>query len=358
MSNFTASGKVVGDSLNANLREPQSKEVSPLELDKYTEDFFQLLSKAREGSLSWLPSLKALMGFLLSCSEQVYDHTKLTDLPQLSSMQNPDPEAADLDLAGQIGNTAIDSEKLDEFLAKDFPEKFDWRNKDGNNYVTSVKLQGFCGSCSAFGVTAALESYMHIHDNRPIERGNKNEYNLSEQQLFFYNHSDNCNYLMGWVNGIEEAFEYCKTRGLVTEDECTYNPYNPLYQYPIFQLPDKWEKRAHKLSNYYAIRKEDHRDKNVVDAMKSVIANHGPLVTRMRLYQDIFFYRDGVYTGPKDKSEGMGYHVIQCVGYDDAEGAWICKNSWGTEWGNKGFFKIRYGECEIDDEMWFIEGVK
>ena len=36
------------------------------------------------------------------------------------------------------------------------------------------------------------------------------------------------------------------------------------------------------------------------------------------------------------------------VGYDDSQGAWICKNSWGTGWGMNGFFLIKYGECYID----------
>ena len=39
------------------------------------------------------------------------------------------------------------------------------------------------------------------------------------------------------------------------------------------------------------------------------------------------------------------------VGYDDAGGFWICKNSWGTGWGEAGFFCIAYGQCGIN-HMW------
>ena len=36
------------------------------------------------------------------------------------------------------------------------------------------------------------------------------------------------------------------------------------------------------------------------------------------------------------------------VGYDDNTGCWICKNSWGTGWGEQGFFRIAYGQCNIE----------
>ena len=37
----------------------------------------------------------------------------------------------------------------------------------------------------------------------------------------------------------------------------------------------------------------------------------------------------------------IGGHAVAVVGYDDTEGYWICKNSWGKSWGENGFFRIR-----------------
>src|ERR1019366_5386382 len=41
-------------------------------------------------------------------------------------------------------------------------------------------------------------------------------------------------------------------------------------------------------------------------------------------------------------------HVMLAVGYDDTLGCWIVKNSWGTGYGNGGYYLIAYGQCSID----------
>jgi hypothetical protein len=58
----------------------------------------------------------------------------------------------------------------------------------------------------------------------------------------------------------------------------------------------------------------------------------------------------------------LGGHAVEIVGYSDADQCWICKNSWGTRWGENGFFRIGYGQCRIDSgidpfSFYGIEGV-
>jgi C1A family cysteine protease len=52
-----------------------------------------------------------------------------------------------------------------------------------------------------------------------------------------------------------------------------------------------------------------------------------------------------------------GGHCICVVGYSDTDSCWICKNSWGTGWGESGFFRIRYGDCGIDSAMYAVDSL-
>jgi hypothetical protein len=68
----------------------------------------------------------------------------------------------------------------------------------------------------------------------------------------------------------------------------------------------------------------------------------------MGINSDYGGYWDGdIYRCSKDDGTN---HAVVVVGYDDAGGYWIVKNSWGSSWGKSGdgYFKVGYGECRID----------
>lgn len=82
---------------------------------------------------------------------------------------------------------------------------------------------------------------------------------------------------------------------------------------------------------------------------KEWLATKGPMVGCMAVYSDFFSYVDGIY---RHTSGALaGYHAVGIVGYSEEEQAWIGKNSWGTAWGQAGWFKIGYGECGIDTDF-------
>jgi uncharacterized repeat protein (TIGR02543 family) len=87
-----------------------------------------------------------------------------------------------------------------------------------------------------------------------------------------------------------------------------------------------------------------------INEMKQQLAESGPFEATMAVYVDFYYYTSGVY----EYSYGrlVGFHAVTVVGYDDEEGYWIAKNSWGTDWGDAGWFRIAYGQCGIDDYVY------
>ena len=82
-----------------------------------------------------------------------------------------------------------------------------------------------------------------------------------------------------------------------------------------------------------------------VAAIKSAIYTHGGVSACV--YADEYFqaYTSGVFTDSSSYSSIN--HAILLVGWDDAKGAWLLKNSWGPSWGVDGFMWIKYGTCNV-----------
>ena len=71
----------------------------------------------------------------------------------------------------------------------------------------------------------------------------------------------------------------------------------------------------------------------------------------MAVYSDFYNYVGGVYTYTSGSL--VGYHAIIIVGYDDLGQYFIVKNSWGTGWGEQGYFRIAYSELTGVSEFGF-----
>lgn len=99
------------------------------------------------------------------------------------------------------------------------------------------------------------------------------------------------------------------------------------------------------------------------ELMRIELVKNGPIAVGFEVYDDFMSYAGGVYTHDSETlhQTGDGFnpfeltnHAVLIVGYgkDKISGHnyWIVKNSWGTEWGLKGYFLIRRGtdECGIE----------
>lgn len=199
------------------------------------------------------------------------------------------------------------------------PEVWDWRAQGG---VTPVKDQGACGSCWAFGAVGAFESVLLIETGV--------EHDLSEQQALV------CNTTIADCDGgpTSAAYEVFMSPGAVSE---VCMPYGASDTIPCTQ--DTCEIIDH-IDCYISLSEG-------VAGLKARVY-HKPISAAMMVYNDFYSYTGGCYVGPPSS---ITNHIVLIVGWDDTAcggtGAWICKNSWGTDWGIDGFFYIAYGTSAI-----------
>jgi C1A family cysteine protease len=60
-------------------------------------------------------------------------------------------------------------------------------------------------------------------------------------------------------------------------------------------------------------------------------------------------YKSGIYKFTQGKF--LGGHAVKIIGWGTENGInyWIVANSWGTKWGEEGFFRIQQGECSFEN---------
>ena len=203
------------------------------------------------------------------------------------------------------------------------PAAVDWRNNNGN-WVTPVKNQGNCGSCVSFCSCAVIESAVRIRLGQPSYA-----IDLSEAFLQFCG-GGSCG---GW--GLTSGLAFAQSTG-VTDEGCM--PYQDHDMDCASSRCSDWQSRLTKISSNTGYA--------TMEARKDAVATKGPLLAGMRVYNDFFAYRTGVYVASTG-SGIAGYHCITIVGYNDAEQCWILKNSWGTGWGEAGFVRIRYNQPDL-----------
>ncbi len=213
---------------------------------------------------------------------------------------------------------SVESSRLAAVTA--LPSYLDLRT---SGYVTAVKNQGNCGSCWAFATTGALESYALMNS------GASAAINLSEQVLVSCGGAGSCS-----GGYIDDASDFIRYTGLPTETCYPYLATNG----SCTNACANWKLSTEDIATWAWVTTSS----PTTTAIKQALATYGPLVTTMRVYGDFFSYKSGVYS--QVSGTYRGGHAILIVGYDDANSCFIVKNSWGTGWGESGYFRIAYSQ--------------
>ncbi|CAN8231865.1 unnamed protein product [Cochlearia groenlandica] len=221
----------------------------------------------------------------------------------------------------------------------DLPEEFDWREQGA---VTPVKNQGSCGSCWSFSAVGALEGAHFLATKKLVS--------LSEQQLVDCDHecdpeqANSCD--SGCGGGLmNNAFEYTlKSGGLMKEEDYPYTGHD--------NTACKFDKNAiaAKVSNFSVVSADE-------DQIAANLVTHGPLAIAINAMW-MQTYIGGVscpYVCSKSQDHGVLLVGFGSAGYAPIrlkeKPYWIIKNSWGSMWGEHGYYKIcrgRHNICGMD----------
>jgi len=224
---------------------------------------------------------------------------------------------------------------------KDLPDAFDWRTTGGKNnkgIVTKVKDQSACGSCWAFSTIAAIESMWALRGNDLTE--------FSEQLIVDCSHgcsneppygkvcNQGCNGGWQW----NAFFDVVNWGGVMTEQAYPYKGYD--------QACKKAGNMTARIINYTCLTGPDPVDETV---LQNYVYKNGTVSIAMDASLLQFYYEgivDPFFPSVECDSTELD-HALLIVGWGQERDMffimtpyWIVKNSWGTDWGESGYFRI------------------
>ncbi len=215
---------------------------------------------------------------------------------------------------------------------EDPPDTLDWRDYNGKNYLTSIKDQHPCGSCATFSTVGCLESRIKIAmDNEFIEPNLAEQLvwscagNLMPPATFFHT--------LGWLQDNGTCDEACFPYDL---NQCDGSS---LGRADCNERCEGWAGRTYKIDSYkfYMFQQPE----TFIQPLQN-----GPIVAGFMVFSDFQGYTEGVYEHVDGQM--LGGHAVVIVGYNATEKYWICKNSWSEDWGENGYFRVRWGDSLLD----------
>lgn len=204
-----------------------------------------------------------------------------------------------------------------------------------------VEDQKKLGSCTANSLVGALE-FLERKDDVPFE-------DLS--RLFVYYNERAIEHTISSDSGamLRDGIKTLAKQGVCTEKK---------WPYVISHFKDKptktcyTEAAAHVITSYQRVQ--------TLDDMRSCLAAGYPFVFGFTVYESFEspeVARTGIMPMPAAKEKVMGGHAVVAVGYNDADKRIIARNSWGTGWGQQGYFTIPYEyltNSKLASDMWTI----
>lgn len=219
------------------------------------------------------------------------------------------------------------------------PNQIDLRSK-----FPPIYDQGDLGSCTANAIAGALD-YQRVAQQEPL---------ITPSRLFIYYNERKAEHSIKTDAGatIRESVKAVKKYGACSEKE---------WPYMISRFKNKPPKQAYK----DALNYEDLLYRRVdasVAAIQECLANADAIVIGISVYES--FESPAVANGgkvpmPAKGEQLLGGHAVVVVGYENER--WICRNSWGADWGDRGYFYLPQEyllDSNLSGDFWALTKVK
>jgi len=215
------------------------------------------------------------------------------------------------------------------------PKTYSWitsDNRKGRALDLVVGNQLGCGSCWTFSSTGLTEAVLQVQNGT-------GSYNLSEQYLLSCNQQGyDCDGGWPW-----DTLEYHIDKGGLSNNQPgavleTDMPYNPWGNNGCPTIQNHNVKLA---SRHWVVDDPNNGDDLAyVEDIKLAMREYGPIEVLVCASGAFQWYFGGVFTA--DNCDDLN-HAVLLVGWDNNTESWILKNSWGTNWGENGYMRIKWG---------------
>lgn len=223
-------------------------------------------------------------------------------------------------------------------VMKKLPASMDLRSQ-----CPPVYDQGQLGSCTGNALAGAYE----------FDRIKEKKKDFMPSRLFIYYNERVIEHSVSSDAGaqIRDGIKTLNKQGVCPEKE---------WPYDISKFADKPPAKCYTDAKKNEIQSYQRLDNTNLTALKSCISEGYPFVFGFTVYESFMsaaVAKNGKMPMPKTGEKVVGGHAVMAVGYNDAKGVVIVRNSWATTWGDKGYFYMPYAYItsnNLCDDFWTI----